>query len=99
MPIRLSFYTLPGVPRNGLVGSHISSVYSNIEDLWDGHLDGLIVTGREPMAANLSDEPYWESFTKVLAWAQENCSCDGLVVPGGPRRDSPHGRYSPGEEE
>ena len=72
MPIRLSFYTLPGVPRNGLVGSHINNVYSNIEDLWDGHLDGLIVTGREPMAANLSDEPYWESFTKVLAWAQEN---------------------------
>jgi homoserine O-succinyltransferase len=25
------------------------------------------------MAANLADEPYWDSFTRVLAWAQENC--------------------------
>jgi homoserine O-succinyltransferase/O-acetyltransferase len=73
MPVHLSFYTLPGVPRSGLTGSHISSRYSNIEDLWDGHLDGLIVTGREPMTANLADEPYWESFSRVLSWAQENC--------------------------
>ncbi len=73
MPIHLSLYTLPGVPRNGFTASHISSCYSNIEDFWDSHLDGLIVTGREPMAANLSDEPYWDSFTKVLGWAQENC--------------------------
>jgi homoserine O-succinyltransferase len=73
MPIHLSFYTLPGVPRNGLTANHISRRYSSIEELWDGHLDGLIVTGREPMAANLADEPYWESFSRMLAWAQENC--------------------------
>jgi homoserine O-succinyltransferase len=73
MPVHLSFYTLPGVPRNCLTANHISSRYSNIEDLWDGHLDGLIMTGREPMAANVADEPYWDSFTRVLAWAQENC--------------------------
>jgi homoserine O-succinyltransferase len=73
MPVHLSFYTLPGVPRSGLTASHISSLYSNIEDLWNGHLDGLIVTGREPMTENLADEPYWDSLTRVLAWAQENC--------------------------
>ena len=50
----------------------MGSIYANIEDLWEGHLDGLIVTGREPLAANLADEPYWESFTRTLAWAQEN---------------------------
>jgi homoserine O-succinyltransferase len=73
VPIRLSFYTLPGVPRSGVAAAHIRSRYSNIEELCDRHLDGLIVTGREPKAANLADEPYWESFTKVLAWAHENC--------------------------
>jgi homoserine O-succinyltransferase len=73
LPIHLSFYTLPGVPRNDFTAGHISRRYSNIEELWDGHLDGLIVTGREPKAANLPDEPYWDSFTRVLAWAQENC--------------------------
>jgi homoserine O-succinyltransferase/O-acetyltransferase len=72
LPIRLSFYTLPGVARNGLTASHIKSLYSNVDDLWDRQLDGLIVTGREPLSANLRDEPYWDSFTKVLAWAEEN---------------------------
>ena len=73
MPIHLSLYTLPGVPRSDFTAGHISRRYSNIEDLWDGHLDGLIVTGREPKAANLADEPHWDSFTRMLAWAQENC--------------------------
>jgi len=73
MPVHLSFYTLPGVPRNNLTARHISDRYSNIDDLWDGHLDGLIVTSREPRTENLADEPYWDSLTSVLAWAQENC--------------------------
>src|ERR1700733_2668837 len=73
VPVHLSFFTLPGVPRNNLTARHINDRYSNIEDLWDGHLDGLIVTGREPMTENLADEPYWDSLTRVLSWAQENC--------------------------
>jgi homoserine O-succinyltransferase len=72
MPIHLSFYTLPGVPRSDFKAGHIGCRYSNIEDLWDGHLDGLIVTGREPKAANLADEPYWDSLIRLLAWAEEN---------------------------
>lgn len=70
--VRLSLYTLPGVPRNEASSRHIASLYSNIEDLWEGQLDGLIVTGREPLAPDLKAEPYWESFTNTLAWAQEN---------------------------
>jgi homoserine O-succinyltransferase len=72
MPIHLALYTLPGVPRSDASRRHMGSIYANIEDLWEGQLDGLIVTGREPLAANLADEPYWESFTRTLAWAQEN---------------------------
>jgi homoserine O-succinyltransferase/O-acetyltransferase len=72
-PIHLSFYTLPGVPRGEFAAGYINGRYSNIEELWDGHLDGLIVTGREPKAANLADEPYWDSFVRLLAWAQESC--------------------------
>jgi homoserine O-succinyltransferase/O-acetyltransferase len=72
MPIHLSLYTLPDVPRNEPSRRHIASLYADMEDLWESQLDGLIVTGREPLAAQLVDEPYWESFTKTLAWAQEN---------------------------
>jgi homoserine O-succinyltransferase len=43
-----------------------------VDDLWDGHLDGLIVTGREPLASDLKQEPYWKSFTKLAEWAESN---------------------------
>src|SRR5271168_2412158 len=70
MQVRLSFYMLPGVPRKS--PDNFSKTYSNIEDLWNGHLDGLIVTGREPLAPNLMDEPYWDSFSRLVDWAEEN---------------------------
>jgi homoserine O-succinyltransferase len=72
MEIHLSLYTLPRVPRSESSSRHIAGIYSSIDDLWEGQLDGLIVTGREPLAANLMDEPYWDSFTRTLEWAQEN---------------------------
>jgi homoserine O-succinyltransferase len=70
--ILLSLYTLPGVPRNESSNRHIATLYSSMEDLWEEQVDGLIVTGREPLAANLTEEPYWESFTRTLEWAREN---------------------------
>jgi homoserine O-succinyltransferase/O-acetyltransferase len=72
IPVCLSFYTLPGVPRNAAITRHIRNLYSSVEDLVGGQLDGLIVTGREPLAASLREEEYWPSFTRVLQWAQEN---------------------------
>jgi homoserine O-succinyltransferase len=43
-----------------------------IDDLWDRHLDGLIVTGMEPRAPNLSDEPYWPHLARLIDWAGRN---------------------------
>jgi homoserine O-succinyltransferase len=71
IPIRLSLYTLPGTSMTGVNGDHASS-YSSVDALWDTHLDGLIVTGTEPMTPALKDEPRWESITKVLEWARDN---------------------------
>jgi homoserine O-succinyltransferase len=70
--VRLSLYSLPGVPRNEWGARRMSDSYSSVEDLWDKQLDGLIVTGREPLTPNLADEPYWNSFSKVVEWAQNN---------------------------
>jgi homoserine O-succinyltransferase len=70
--VRLSLYALPGVPRTDSGRRHISRFYSSAEDLWDSHLDGLIVTGAEPRTPNLTDEPYWGSLTKLLDWAEDN---------------------------
>ena len=70
--VHVSLYALPDVPRTEPGRLHIGRFYSGIENLWDSHLDGLIMTGTEPRAANLTDEPYWESLTKVLEWAEHN---------------------------
>ena len=67
--VRLTLYTLPEVPRTDF-GRRQVGRYSSIDELWDRHHDGLIVTGTEPVAADLKDEPYWESLTKVLEWAE-----------------------------
>jgi homoserine O-succinyltransferase len=68
----VSLYALPGVPRCESATRHLSRFYSGIEDLWDSRLDGLIVTGTEPRAENLREEPYWESLAQVIEWAGHN---------------------------
>ena len=67
--MHLTLYSLPEVPRTDF-GRRQVSRYSSIDDLWVRHHDGLIVTGTEPRAADLKDEPYWESLTRVLEWAE-----------------------------
>ncbi len=34
------------------------------------HLDGLIVTGTEPRARELTDEPYWPALTGLVDWVE-----------------------------
>lgn len=70
--VRLSFHALPNVPRNELGARHVSKFYSSTENLRGKKLDGLIVTGREPLTPNLRNEPYWESLTEVVEWAKDN---------------------------
>jgi homoserine O-succinyltransferase/O-acetyltransferase len=70
--VRLSLYSLTGVPRAESGRRHIADHYSSVEELWDTSLDGLIVTGAEPQTDDLKDEPYWKSFTRVLEWASAN---------------------------
>jgi homoserine O-succinyltransferase/O-acetyltransferase len=70
--VRLSIYALPEVPRNESSRRYINASYFDIEKLWESHLDALIVTGTEPLAASLAEEPYWGSLTRVLEWAEQN---------------------------
>src|SRR5271170_5480036 len=45
VPVRLSLYALPGVPRKDAGRRHIRNFYSSVKSLRDKRLDGLIVTG------------------------------------------------------
>jgi len=68
--VRLTHYAMPDVPRSESGRRHVSQSYSDIDALWDTRLDGLIVTGTEPRVSNLKEEPYWESLTRVIDWAE-----------------------------
>jgi homoserine O-succinyltransferase len=69
--INLRFFSLPEVPRSYTGRMHVAEHYAAIDELWDG-VDGLIVTGTEPIAANLPDEPYWPALTRLIDWSKEN---------------------------
>lgn len=74
LSIRLLLYSLPGINRSEAAARHVEKHYQSTVQLADTPLDGLIVTGREPLTANLADEPYWDSFTRVLDWARTHTS-------------------------
>jgi len=73
--VRLKFFSIPGVPRSEWGRRHLGEFYSDIGDLWNSGVDGLIVTGTEPVAAELVDEPYWRCLTEIIDWAE-----DGMVA-------------------
>ena len=70
--IRLVLYSLPGISRSEMAARHVEEFYSSTDTLRNAQLDGLIVTGREPLTANLSHEPYWDNFARFVDWAREN---------------------------
>ena len=69
--VALSMYALPEIPRSA-AGRQYLSHYSSLDELWTSRLDGLIITGAEPSAAHLPDEPYWPTLQRVLDWAERN---------------------------
>jgi homoserine O-succinyltransferase/O-acetyltransferase len=72
LKILLRLFSLPGLRRGAAGRSHVDRHYEDIAQLWSSHVDGLIVTGTEPKASALVDEPYWPSLTKLIDWAEDH---------------------------
>lgn len=70
--VDLRYFSLPSVKRSWAAQSRIDRFYTKIADLDRLQLDGLIVTGTEPHAASLAEEPYWQEFTELVEWANAN---------------------------
>ena len=70
--VRLRFYSLPEVSRGEYTRIYMRTLYGELDEMFDVGLDGLIVTGNEPRAAKLADEPYWRRLTQVIDWAEAN---------------------------
>jgi homoserine O-succinyltransferase/O-acetyltransferase len=70
--VDLRYFSLPSVKRSWAAKSRIARFYTSTLDLKHLKLDGLIVTGAEPIATVLAEEPYWQEFTELIDWADAN---------------------------
>ncbi len=70
--VRLQLFALPEVPRGEKLRVEMAGRYRDARMLWDAPLDGLIVTGTEPRAASLKDEPYWATLATVIDGARRH---------------------------
>jgi homoserine O-succinyltransferase len=68
--VRLRFSSLPKLPRSPEALEHIRGGYWPFQKLLASPLDALIVTGTEPRAALLTEEPYWPHFIELLSFAR-----------------------------
>lgn len=67
--LRLRFTSFPELPRGTQARAHVARAYWPLETLLAGAPDALIVTGTEPIAPRLREEPYWPRLAALLDWA------------------------------
>jgi homoserine O-succinyltransferase/O-acetyltransferase len=72
LTVRLKLFSLPEVTRGERGAAHLRDRYRPIDALWTSALDALIVTGTEPRAPDLREEPYWRRLTQIIDWANGN---------------------------
>jgi len=70
--VRLHCFSLPSVKRSSQAQAHIERGYTDIGELSRLSIDGLIVTGAEPNAKVLSNEPFWRDLSELIDWAKTN---------------------------
>ncbi len=70
LPVRLRRVWLAEVPRGAQALERIDQIYFPLEDLLADPPDALIVSGMEPRAPTLEEEPYWLRMVQLLDWAQ-----------------------------
>ena len=70
--VRLHLFSLAEIPRDPASFERTSQGYGDLARLRTSRLDALIVTGAEPVAEALADEPYWPALTRVIDWAEHN---------------------------
>jgi homoserine O-succinyltransferase len=69
LSVRLRLCYLPEVARAPAARRRLEGTYWHIDEIHAEPPDALIVTGLEPIAPRLADEPYWERIGQLLRFA------------------------------
>jgi homoserine O-succinyltransferase len=70
--IHFHCFSLPSLHRSQTAKWRVDHEYTDIADLPRLRIDGLIVTGAEPIATTLPEEPFWQELTDIIDWAEVN---------------------------
>ncbi|MFF8800094.1 MULTISPECIES: homoserine O-succinyltransferase [unclassified Methylobacterium] len=65
----LRLFSLDSVTRGPLARAHLDRFYEPAGALAGAGLDALVITGAEPKAARLDEEPYFAALAGVVDWA------------------------------
>jgi homoserine O-succinyltransferase len=68
--VDLSLYFIEEVPRSPAARDRMSRTYAPLSDLEGRPLDALIVTGAEPRASRLEDEPFFPALADLADWSE-----------------------------
>lgn len=64
-------YSMPGIPRSRDASEYLATTAEPLATLFASRVDAVVVTGAEPLADRLVDEPYWDDLVRVLEWSLE----------------------------
>src|SRR5882762_4473992 len=70
LDVRLRLFSLGSIPRGPETRARMAGFYDDAAFLEAANIDALIVTGAQPGAADLRDEPYWRELTHLIDWAE-----------------------------
>jgi homoserine O-succinyltransferase/O-acetyltransferase len=70
--VRLRLFALKRTPRSPRALEYVAACYESAGSATHGDLDALIITGAQPRAARLDEEPYWEELIELIDRAKEH---------------------------
>lgn len=77
---KIHLFSVPEFDRSEAAQAHIDNYYETFDYIKQVGLDALIITGANPVQAQLEDEPFWKPLIEIVEWAMQSvsstmCSC------------------------
>ena len=70
LDVRLRLFSLSTIERSEQARSRMAGFYDDAAFLPAANIDALVITGAQPMTADLRQESYWRELTQLIDWAQ-----------------------------
>jgi homoserine O-succinyltransferase len=67
--VRLHLFAMPEIVRGETQRSRMEGFYADVATLPQSGMDGLIITGAEPLTEALDGELYWQALTRLMDWS------------------------------